>query len=61
MTALGNVFRSLNIPVDRGCSSEYFFVYQHAQTALGQNAIITRDLAGSPDFSDAHELTQFNQ
>lgn len=56
MEAYGQKFLSLGIPVNRVLSSEYYFVWQHAQAAFGQPITISRDLTGSLDFSDAEEL-----
>lgn len=56
MQAYGQKFLDLGIPVNRILSSEYYFVWQHAQAAFGQPITISRDLTGSLDFSDPNEL-----
>lgn len=56
MKAYGGHYRSLGIPVSDVLSSEYYFVWQHADAAFGQPITITRDLTGSLDFDDQKEL-----
>lgn len=58
MRAYGEQFRRLDIPVNRVLSSEYYFVWQHAQAAFGEPITISRDLTGSLDFGNADELAQ---
>ncbi len=58
MRAYGEQFRRLGIPVGRVLSSEYYFVWQHAQAAFGEPIAINRDLTGSLDFGNADELAQ---
>lgn len=54
MAAWGGQFKTLDIPVDRVWSSEYYFVYQHALAAFGAPVTMNRDLTGSlaPFFRD---------
>lgn len=56
MRAYGEAYRASAIPVNRVISSEYYFVWQHAQAAFGDPVDIHRDLTGSLDFSDQKEL-----
>lgn len=58
MQAYGQVFKDLNIPINRVVSSEYYFVWQHAMAAFDKPILISRDLTGSLDFSDSQELAQ---
>ena len=56
MRAYGSAYRTKRIPVSRVVSSEYCFVWQHAEAAFGAPIDIHRDLTGSLDFSDEREL-----
>lgn len=56
MRAYGAAYRASAVPVDRVISSEYYFVWQHAQAAFGDPVDIHRNLTGSLDFSDQSEL-----
>ena len=56
MRAYGSAYRTKRIPVSRVVSSEYYFVWQHAEAAFGAPIDIHRDLTGSLDFSDEREL-----
>ncbi|MBJ8350042.1 hypothetical protein [Streptococcus zalophi] len=56
MTQLGNVYKSLNVPISSVWSSQYYFVYQHAVAAMGEPVMMNRDLTGSLNFSDNDEL-----
>ncbi|MFU2203160.1 hypothetical protein ACQTPQ_06225 [Streptococcus hyovaginalis] len=56
MAAYGQKVKDLNIPLDRVITSEYYFVWQHAQAAFGDDLDISRDLTGSLNFDDAEEL-----
>ncbi len=60
MQTLGEKYRALGIPVDNVYSSEYFFVWQHANEAfgkwLGKPIVIHRDMTGSLFFRDANAL-----
>lgn len=59
MAAYGQKYRELGIDLDHLVSSEYYFVWQHAQAAGFSVPIeISRDLTGSLDFSDGEELAQ---
>lgn len=59
MAAYGQKYRELGISLDHLVSSEYYFVWQHAQAAGFSMPIeISRDLTGSLDFSDSEELAQ---
>lgn len=56
MRAYGAAFAARQIPVNRVVSSEYYFVWQHAEAAFGEPIAIHRDLTGSLDFRDSDEL-----
>ncbi|MDY3330510.1 MAG: hypothetical protein SOX43_00960 [Pelistega sp.] len=58
MTSYGKKYQDLGIPVNRVLSSEYYFVWQHAQAAFGNPIQISRDLTGSLNFRDKNELAQ---
>lgn len=60
MKQLGEKYQELGIPVDKVFSSEYFFVWQHADESfgkvLGKTIDIHRDLTGSLFFNNQAEL-----
>ncbi len=56
MKNYGQKYQDLAIPVNRVLSSEYYFVWQHAQAAFGHPIQISRDLTGSLYFRDKTEL-----
>lgn len=56
MSAYGEKYRDLGIPVDQVLSSQYYFVWQHAMQAFGAPVAMKRDLTGSLNFSDRGEL-----
>ncbi len=56
MKNYGQKYQDLAIPVNRVLSSEYYFVWQHAQAAFGNPIQISRDLTGSLYFRDRTEL-----
>ncbi|UWZ92645.1 hypothetical protein HZ320_02720 [[Pasteurella] aerogenes] len=58
MKAYGKKYNDLTIPVNRVLSSEYYFVWQHAQAAFDQPIQINRDLTGSLYFHDQRKLTE---
>lgn len=58
MGLYGQKYRNLGVEADHILTSEYYFVWQHAQDALGDNLEINRDLTGSLNFSDDQELEQ---
>lgn len=56
MNQLGAKYRELGIPVSSALSSEYYFVYQHADQAMDTPVEVNRDLTGSLYFTDQQEL-----
>lgn len=59
MQDLGRKYQELGIPVETVYSSEYFFVWQHANEAfksLNKPIQIHRDFTGSLSFTDPNEL-----
>lgn len=58
MNQLGAKYRELGIPVSSVLSSEYYFVYQHADQAMDTQVEINRDLTGSLYFTDQQELEE---
>ncbi|WP_421083072.1 hypothetical protein [Rothia nasimurium] len=58
MNQLGAKYRELGIPVSSALSSEYYFVYQHADQAMDVPVEVNRDLTGSLNFSDPNELEE---
>lgn len=58
MGLYGQKYRDLGVEADHILTSEYYFVWQHAQAAFGDNLEINRDLTGSLNFSDDQELEQ---
>ncbi len=56
MKLYGDKVKSLGIQIDKVATSEYFFVWQHANAAFGDNLEITRDLTGSLFFNNPQEL-----
>lgn len=58
MNQLGAKYRELGIPVSSALSSEYYFVYQHADQAMDTPVEVNRDLTGSLNFSDPNELEE---
>ncbi|WP_237207870.1 hypothetical protein [Rothia nasimurium] len=56
MNQLAAQYRDLDIPVSQALSSEYYFVYQHADQAMDVPVEVNRDLTGSLNFSDPKEL-----
>lgn len=56
MSELAAKYEELGIPVSSALSSEYYFVYQHADQAMDVPVEINRDLTGSLNFTDDQEL-----
>ncbi|HFI0595952.1 TPA: hypothetical protein ACGO30_001687 [Streptococcus suis] len=56
MLEYGNKVKQLDIQIDHILSSEYYFVWQHAEAAFDLPIEISRDLTGSLNFNNEKEL-----